>query len=149
LVAQDDLWNQLRQVDMDQAVVGLEGRPWKQRRKSTHGGPGIAGPKHVPITGTHPDLHTIQTTAKGLHEQLGHDMIRDLVGSDSLVFKPREFLSAVDEDINVGIGRFQMNTGQMGVGRIVFVQDRDDPPVLVGDGDMVLSGVEIVERERR
>jgi hypothetical protein len=64
-----------------------------------------------------------------LYEQLSHDMIRDLVGSDSLVFKPREFLAAVDEDINVGIGRFQMNTGQIGVGRIVLVQDREDPPV--------------------
>ncbi len=91
----------------------------------------------------------MQATAKGLYEQSGHDMVRDLVGSDSLVFKPGDFLATMNKDIRMGIARFQMNMGEMSVGRIVLVQDGEDLPILVFNGNMVLVGVEILNRERR
>jgi len=40
-----------------------------------------------------------------------------------------------------------MEVGKLEVGWIVLMQDREDLPALVGDSNMVLAGVEIVDPE--
>jgi hypothetical protein len=76
-------------------------------------------------------------------------MIRDLVGSDPEVFKSRQFRATMNKEIGIGITRIQMDIGKMSVGWIVLVQNRENPPILVCDHNIVLAVSEIVDRKRR